>query len=132
IAHFRAALVDVVVPDVRLNGAGLVAQHQAQKISAFAAPELAFPDDELAVHLSVVGQRQNLGDGHALVSLHGRTSIQALPYPIVSRKPWQADPALPSESSLSGHEAGLGLFSRCPGDDPVHQTRDTSRAIPAH
>src|SRR5690606_2274438 len=37
-----------------------------------------------------------------------------------------------SESSLSGHEAGLGLFSRCPGDDPVHQTRDTSRAVPAH
>src|SRR5690606_15338493 len=32
-----------------------------------------------------------------------------------------------SESSLSGHEAGLGLLSRCPGDDPVHQTRDTSR-----
>src|SRR5690606_19423614 len=37
-----------------------------------------------------------------------------------------------SESSLSGHEAGLGLLSRCPGDDPVHQTRDTSRAVPAH
>src|SRR5690606_25698594 len=37
-----------------------------------------------------------------------------------------------SESSLSGHEAGLGLLSRCPGDDPVHQTRDTSRAVPPH
>src|SRR5690606_15322632 len=37
-----------------------------------------------------------------------------------------------SEPSLSAHEAGPGLFSRCPRADPVHPTRDTSRAVPAH
>src|SRR5690606_12557669 len=51
---------------------------------------------------------------------------------ITSGRPMSRQSPVPSESSLSGHEAGLGLLSRCPGDDPVHQTRDTSRAVPAH
>ncbi len=65
----------------------------------------------------------------------GALPIELLPYAHESipcfRRLGQ-ERALRSESSLSGHEAGLGLFSRCPGDDPVHQTRDTSRAVPAH